>query len=247
MVDQSTTSSTPVTSASAKRGILYVKWGPENSVLQRSANSVRAFHPELPIHVHRLPDSATLLDKAAMMDFSPFDETLFLDIDTIVMGRLDFGFDMANRYGLACTISECPWGRRNACITDDLVEYSTAVLFFTKKAQPIFDSWKAQAHTLDSSIRFYNGPERVSLLPCNDQAAFSLAVDEAPALPFILPLNWNFRPFYHRAWFGPVKIWHAYPNPPLDFVEFTKAQSKPGAIIQVGSLAANWLDNSPRS
>src|SRR4029079_12054427 len=117
----------------AKRGILYVKWGPNNSVLERSLRSVRAIHPELPVHVQELtgPPTPTLLDKARMMEWTPFEETVFLDVDTVVLDRLDFGFAMAAKHGLACCICECPWARRYGGISGDLVEYNTGVLFFT--------------------------------------------------------------------------------------------------------------------
>ena len=32
-----------------------------------------------------MPDNASLLDKANMLDLTPFEETLFLDADTVVM------------------------------------------------------------------------------------------------------------------------------------------------------------------
>ena len=63
----------------AKRGILYLHWGDDYAALNRSLNSLTAQHPELPVHVARLPASATLLDKAKMFDLSPFEETCFLD------------------------------------------------------------------------------------------------------------------------------------------------------------------------
>src|SRR3954470_2489079 len=93
----------PAASEKPKRGVLYVKWGPNDAVLERSINSVRAIHPELPIPVHQLMGNPTLLDKAGMFDITPFEETLFLDVDTVILDKLDFGFEMATRHGLACS------------------------------------------------------------------------------------------------------------------------------------------------
>jgi hypothetical protein len=219
------------TSGPAKRGIMYVKWGPNNAVLERSLASVRAIHPELPIHVHQLPDNSTLLDKAAMFSFTPFEETLFLDVDTVVLDRLDFGFEMAIRHNLACCICECPWARRYGGLKGDLVEYNTGVLFFTKGAKPYFDGWAKHARTLDSSIKFHRDG-KVVVMPYNDQGGFSLALNEAAAPPFILPFNWNFRPAWHRSWWGPIKIWHDYTPPSQPIIEFTRQQARPEAIIQ---------------
>src|SRR5262249_10934835 len=76
------------------------------------------------------------------MESSPFDETLFLDADTVVLDRLDFGFDQAQRFGLACSICECPWSRRYRGLPkDDGVEYNTGVLFFTRSVQALFSRW----------------------------------------------------------------------------------------------------------
>jgi len=219
-------------SPAAKRGILYVKWGPNNAILERSIESVKRIHPELPIHVHQLPDNSTLLDKAGLFNFSPFEETLFLDVDTVVLDRLDFGFEMAVQHSLACGICECPWARRYGGIKGDLVEYNTGVLFFTKAAQHFFDGWQRLVRTVDSSIKFYKTGGQLTVMPYNDQAGFSLALAESKVPPFILPFNWNFRPAWHRAWWGPIKIWHDYQPVPPDVAAFTEAQRKPEAIIQ---------------
>ena len=94
----------------SRRGIIYITWGDKpDRVHQRSINSVARLHGELPIHVVRLPEKATLLEKSRMFDLTPFEETLYLDADTVVLARLDFGFDKAVRQGLACEICECPW------------------------------------------------------------------------------------------------------------------------------------------
>ena len=50
--------------------------------------------------------------------------------------------------------------------------------------------------------------------------------------PFVLPLNWNFRPIWHRSFFGPIKIWHDYSDPPLFFDELSEYYQKSDAIIQ---------------
>jgi hypothetical protein len=220
----------------AKRGIMYVKWGPNQPILERSINSVRQVHPELPIHIHQLPDNSTLLDKAWMFNFTPFEETLFLDVDTVVLDRLDFGFDMGVKHGLACSICENPWARRYGGIKGDLVEYNTGVLFFTAKGKPIFDLWEKHARTIDSSIKFYRQspgqqPQLV-VMPYNDQGGFAAAIAESPVMPFVLPYNWNFRPAWHRSWWGPIKVWHDYQPPPQEIVNFTREQARPDSIIQ---------------
>jgi hypothetical protein len=220
----------------AERGVLYVVWGTRHeALLQRSIASVEAVHPELPIHVERLGDGATLLDKAAMADMTPFEETVFLDTDTIVLDRLDFAFDRARAFGLALSICECPWARRYGGIEGDTVEYNTGVLFFTPKAAAVFDAWKACVRDVDSSIRFiHNGREHT--MPLNDQAGFALAVERTGAAPFVLPYNWNFRPKWHLSWFGPIKIWHDFEPVPDALLANNRAQARPDAIVAMSAF-----------
>ena len=78
----------------AKRGVLYVVWGEYNeTVLERSRQSLARVHSGLPVEIAELPAGSTLLDKTRMMELSPFDETLFLDADTVVLDDLTFGFE----------------------------------------------------------------------------------------------------------------------------------------------------------
>src|SRR5690349_21705296 len=98
--------------AMTDRGVLYMVWGSDDKIeraLERSTKSLNAIHPELPIEIVRL--NATdpikgLLEKARMFEPSPFRQTLFLDADTVVLDRLDFGFRKAQQFGLACCICE---------------------------------------------------------------------------------------------------------------------------------------------
>jgi hypothetical protein len=202
------------------RGVLYTVWGDNEELLERSIAS-----HGLPYHVKRLPSHSTLLTKAGMFDWSPFDTTLFLDVDTVVLGDLAFGFQKAEQFGLACCICECPYAKRFPSLKEhgDLVEYNTGVLFFTKKAHPVFRAWSLLSVTLDSSLPFMRGDELVTM-PLNDQASFALAVQHTGFNPFVLPLNWNLRVRWQHTCFGEVKIWHDHSPVPADLIEWNKKQ-----------------------
>jgi lipopolysaccharide biosynthesis glycosyltransferase len=223
--------------AKSGRGVLYIVWGEKGeAVLQRSKDSLARFHPELPVEVVRLQSAADpiemLLKKAEMFEMSPFEETLFLDADTVVMGKLDYAFEKARQFGLACCICECPWARRyQKSRMGDRIEYNTGVLFFTPKAKPIFDAWKDHAGKIDSSIVFVQN-EKLVEMSHNDQASFAMAVDSAGTAPFVLPLNWNFRPGWYRSFFGPIKIWHDYAAPPKYFDDLNAYYQREDAVIQ---------------
>jgi hypothetical protein len=221
---------------SERRGVLYLVWGEGvKDALERSCASVRQIHPELPIHIERLPDGSNLLDKAGMGERSPFEETLYLDADTVVLGRLDYAFERAAQFGLACSICECPWARRYAGLRGDLVEYNTGVVFFTRKAQPLLREWKQRVRRVDSSILFVRDGQ-LCRMPLNDQAAFAQAVAETGFSPFVLPQNWNFRPAWHKSWFGPIKIWHDYRPVPEELRSWSAEQSREESIIQYAEL-----------
>ena len=189
----------------------------------------------MPIEVTELPAGSTLLDKARMMELSPFEETLFLDADTVVLDDLSYGFEQVRRFGLACSICECPWARRYAGLSGDMVEYNTGVLFFTEFARPVFNAWRACVAEIDSSILFHNGQE-LARMPLNDQAGFAKAIDDTGFRPFILPYNWNFRPKWHKSWFGPLKIWHDYSDVPEPLWTHNAEQASSESIVRLSVL-----------
>lgn len=219
------------------RGILSIYWGNEAKLpLERLKASVKKFHPELPHEIIKIDaphgDFFSLNQKARMLELSPFDETLFLDVDTIVMGRLDFAFDRAKKFGIAVSICESPWAKRYSKIFEgDQIEYNTGVIFFTRTAKPVFDKWSLLAPKINSSI-LHIEDGIVKTLPAADQGSFAMAIDEMGFNPYVLPLNWNFRPQWQRSFFGPIKIWHDYADPPPFFEELGAYYSKPDSIIQ---------------
>jgi len=227
-----------------RRGALYVIWEPATPhadsgffkrFLDRAVTSFRAFHPELPYHVATLPRGSTLHDKAGMFEHSPFDVTVFLDADTVVLGRLDYGFEMAERFGLACCHCVNPWLRRYVGVTGDLIEYNTGVLFFSEAARPVFDDWRIAAPLLDSRATFVRDGH-VAVSPRDDQLSFSYAVQHSARPPFVLPHNWNFAPPNHHAFFGPIKVWHSYADVPDVVHEINRYYEQPDAVMQYHEL-----------
>jgi hypothetical protein len=221
----------------AQRGVIYMVWGRSEKLeraLERSHRSLVAIHPELPVEVIRIDADDPvrgLLEKSRMLERTPFQETLFLDVDTVVLDRLDFGFRQAQRFGLACCICESPWARRYLSVQGDIVEYNTGVLFFTAQAKTLFDAWSSIAREVDSTmILLTNGMQ--DKMAHNDQCSFALAIEQTGVLPFVLPLNWNFRPQWQRSFFGPIKIWHDYAEVPPFFLGLPKYYSEKNSIIQ---------------
>jgi hypothetical protein len=218
------------------RGALYIVWGDyKKEALDRSVASFQYHHPDLPIHLETLADGSTLLDKANMYNLSPFDETVFLDADTVILGKLDFGFSKAVQFGIAICICECPWARRYGGIEENIIEYNTGVIFFTKAANTLFDIWNKRVREIDSSIVFVLDGQH-GHMSLNDQAGFAVAVEEIGAQPFILPQNWNFRPKWQKSWYGPLVIWHDYGEPPANLITHNTQQFDPTQVLLSSSL-----------
>src|SRR3954471_11427917 len=130
------------------RGILFMRWGNNekvNAALPRAAEAVKAVHPELPITQLEMPDDSDLRCKSRMFELSPYDETLYLDVDTVVLGRLDFAFEKARKHGIACCINVSPWANRYVGLKDrgDIQEWDTGVVFFSKAHPGVADLFQA--------------------------------------------------------------------------------------------------------
>lgn len=180
------------------RGVLYMVWGDRcEQELARSLESVRKWG--LATHVVRGDSEASLIQKSAMYGRTPFEYTLFLDSDTVLLGDPSYGFEMAERHGLCAAIAPAA----NAAIhwhldegPSDLVQYNTGVIFFSQRplVEQLFETWQRRC---DSGQR-------------NDQPGFARAVYETQINPFVLPLTWNYRAAYGQGpIFGPIKIWHS--------------------------------------
>ena len=220
------------------RGIISIYWGDASRLpIDRLRASVKKFHPELPHEIIKVDapvgSDLSLNRKAEMYDLSPFDETLYLDLDTVVLGDLGFGFEKAQKHGLAIAMCEAPWARRYSRIfSGDQIEYNTGVIFFTSKAKCVFDKWKHLSGTVDSSIVHLDENGKQIVMASNDQGSFALAVEESGFNPFVLPLNWNFRPPWQLSFYGPIKIWHAYPSPPPFLEKIGSYYTNKNSIIQ---------------
>jgi hypothetical protein len=240
------------------RGIIYLTWKGEfdvSNVMVRALASVKHWHPELPVEVIEMPAGSNLLCKSEMYDRSPFEETLFLDADTTVMGRLDYGFQQAAKHGIACCVNANPWQRRYYRLPrdhDDTVEYSSGVVFFCKEwkrticdrdygeyfvsAQDVFIRWKNLSDGTQDTRSQFVGPNGVREMPVNDQALFSLAMQQLDFNPFVLPLNWNFYNKWQKDFWGEIKVWHGYYDIPEGLMKWNAEQRRNEAVIQCGRL-----------
>ena len=54
----------------------------------------------------------------------------------------------------------------------------------------------------------------------------------------MLPYNWNFRPQWHKSFFGPIKIWHDYREVYPDLLAWNKNQLDEKQVIQYTEVMA---------
>jgi hypothetical protein len=218
-----------------QRGVLYIAWETDDAtratLLDRAVASLRTVHPELPYHIARLPGAAPHIEKAALRALTPFDVTAYLDADTVVLGRLDFAFAMAEHYGLACCHDANPWRRRYVGVVGDAVEYDTGVLFFGAGASMLFELWPRLAPVLDARVASVEGGQ-AKQAPRDDQLAFGRAVEQSSIVPLVLHHNWNLRPRWQPSFFGPVKIWHDGADVPDAVHDICRYYEDPAAVIQ---------------
>lgn len=175
------------------------------------------------------------MQKSKMSSLTPFDSTLYLDVDTVVMGCLDHGFEQSERFGIACCICECPWLRRYGAEQQDRTEYNTGVIFFTRAAREVFATWECIAPATPSRSLWLSVDGSGRGLASDDQASFAQSLLATSWNPHVLPLNWNLRPEFHKRFFAPVKIWHDYRDPPPQLAGLN-------AACQNGSQPVSLLD-----
>lgn len=189
------------------RGVIYIVWGKyDKALLNRSIASVQEQGYKLEVVVC-FDELEGLQKKSRMYDLSPYDITLFLDADTVVHGNLDYGFEMAEKYSLACCIAPASSayhaGPNSKELQDkmhrDTPQLNTGVVFFSKfDSKEIFEKWKELVSEHPESAK-------------NDQITFSCAVYEQMN-PFILPRTWNFRKgirYESQVTHGPILITHS--------------------------------------
>lgn len=178
------------------RGAIYLATGEKYIAEARvSQASLKKFGVESTLLEQDGLARATLGGKSRMYSRSPYESTVFLDTDTVVLGDLTFGFEMAERHGIAMTIAPACYARRRDPEIGDAIEYNTGVMFFRRSpdVEEVFRVWEELAPSHRS-----------------DQPTFARAMVQTGFNPFVLPRNWNYRGgIDFPQVYGPIKVWHS--------------------------------------
>ena len=203
-----------------ERGVVYIVSGAQGKAALRSLESLRRFG--LDYCVREVDQGSLTSAKTRLPELSPFQATLFLEPDAIVLDDLSFGFEMAARHGLALSIATTCWAGTGK---PDLVQYDLGVVFFTRtpRTERLFDRWRRGA----------------------DDGSFAQAAYDTASNPFVLPENWNFRA--KPLVCGPIKIWNSSQLPPLNTDDWNRGSVSFG-LIENGRIArAGWYPSTFRA
>lgn len=145
----------------AKRGVLYIAWGKAHvDVARRSAASVKASNPDLGTaiwcnadddtsgfdHGFAIPDGLAR-PKVDLLPDTPFEETLYLDNDTIVRDDLGSLFDLLQKFEI-CGAHVALWHRPRhnktwrTQVPDAFPEINCGVLLY-RRSDRVFDFFRS--------------------------------------------------------------------------------------------------------
>ncbi len=166
------------------------------------------------------------LRKSELGVFIPkgYDSYLFLDSDTIVLEDISFGFDMAEKHGIAMATAthyslDHFWGagkvmRQEKMNASGQLQYNSGVMFFTlsDKVNSVFNQWRELAEWYRNEMFD------------DDQSLLSIAMEKLGFNPYTLSRNYNYRYLEKRIpgdlISGVVRIWHSHGKVPQDINVF---------------------------
>lgn len=202
---------------SKDRGVLYITSGKDFiSKAEKSAESVKSQHPELPITIYadREVDHRAFDDVRSIESFEdpgdsiltekhfPYEENLFLDSDTLVTGDIGDLFELLEQSDLAAAHNPGRerwdsklWKQIDHSLPDAFPEYNAGVIVYrdTESVRELFKNWDEIYQSLGFHL---------------NQPAFRIALYESDITPMTLPPEYNF--MIHTVGYacGPVRIFH---------------------------------------
>ncbi len=223
------------TSAKPTRGVIYTAWGHDHvDVARRSAASVKRTNPDLGTAIWcKEGDDTSGFDQAfiipkemkrpkveALAD-SPYDETLYLDNDTIVRDDLGSMFDLLQKYEM-CGAQVILWHRPrhqkkvNLDLPESFPEINAGVLLYRKTDRVL-------AFLKDWTDTFLASGLKI------DQPSFREVLWRSDIAFYVLPTQFNKRVFEASE-----LIWSDQPRPRILHLEILRPQKNP---------IKRWLSN----
>src|SRR5262245_46392696 len=165
------------------------------------------------------------LEKSRLIDLAPagYDSFLYLDCDTRIVGDVRFGFEMAERHGIAVTPApnynlEEYFGFKDVMAQvgikpADRMQYNAGVIFFhlTPIVRRVLERWRALCDAIGASTGFIH-----------DQPFLTLAFEQLDFRPYVLTPLYNYRSMGEYA-VGKVRLWHSHHALPADLNLYDEA------------------------
>lgn len=139
---------------------------------------------------------------------SPFDLSVYLDIDTVIMDNIDYGFKMADKYGISICIAPACFAyyathkeyKLKSELDEDEIQYNCGVIFFNKNypgIEKVFNDW--ETYLFEDEFAF-----------SNEQPFLTKSMRDNNFNPCVLPMNYNYRNHLSKCHvYGKIKIWHS--------------------------------------
>ena len=245
------------------RGILYIATG-RKSVEEtlRSAATVRRYMPNLAMTLvsdlapgsdlfeqHIPVDQPTFgpADKVDHIHRSPYDETLYLDSDTLLLADIRPLFELLQQFDFAAALSPYRAQFRVTQVPDAFPEYNSGVLLFRRceVIAELFQKWSRNYHDqpsqkpewlLPGGKHIYGGD-----LP--NQPALRRALYQSSVRIAALPPEYNCRINFPGALHTPVKLIHGRPDSAQKTAALLNRKTLPRVhLMQGGKLKV--LDSS---
>jgi hypothetical protein len=168
---------------------------------------------------------ANNLEKSRLIELLPdgYDTFLFLDTDTKIIGDVTFGFEKAERHGIAMApapnynlaefFNFARIMRGLGIEPADQIMYNSGVIFLhlTAPVRQVLERWRDLCAIIGATHDFPR-----------DQPFFTLALEQCGVTPYVLSPLYNYRSLGEYA-VGNIRIWHSHFAPPPDLNDFANA------------------------
>lgn len=189
-----------------QQGICYIIWGDYNQA-ELDVSIQSAHKLSLPIEIIEVEPQDGYLSQLEVFDKTPFDITLYLDTDTVLLDdNLDFAFKMAQEHGIALCMDPVNLSSRYGEWFIDRPEYNFGAIFFNKKIldEFVYNGVRATWYEiLNRNAKFLETE--------SSQAVLTYTLHEEWINPYVLPHNYNFMAHMQpNPLTGEIKIWHSH-------------------------------------
>jgi len=159
------------------------------------------------------------LNKSTLWDYLPeeFNSFLYLDTDTVILKDVTFGFEQAEKHGIAaspatsyCLPSHHEFRRIMLAFgwpDAGQLQYNAGVHFFICRpdVEAVYKLYQEMAYTLSEQFDYKNQANKRT-----DQPFFSFAMERLNFNPYTLSINYCYRGLDAEPICGDIRIWHSH-------------------------------------